>query len=144
MADFTSAEMLVFRREYVGDYANIATGELLSYYNVAWQKNWMSDAVINSIKARVERDYSAELASVLANYATADAAAQVLDVTMRLVRCEIRERQMTDSGFLKAVGESGLDVNLLFRAYTNQITSDRHFLRGRAGAPYSSVQLERG
>lgn len=145
MADFTAPQMLVFRREYILDLAITTPGseEYKSYYNLARKENWVSDATINSIKARVERDYADELESVTENYATADQAGQLLDATMRLIRCEIREMQMNDSGFMNTI-QDGTERGQLIKAWTNQIQSDRHFLRARASAPFSSVQLERG
>jgi len=145
MADFTSGQMLVFRREYVGDLAITTPGaeEYLSYFNLAKHANWRSDTVVNSIKARVERDYADELESLTSQYATADQSGQLLDATMRLIRAEFREMQMNDSGFLETIADATVRAQLI-KAWTNQIHSDRHFLRARAGAPFSSVQLERG
>jgi hypothetical protein len=145
MADFTSGQLLVFRREYAGDLAIETPGsqEYLSYFNLARHANWRSDAVINSLKARVERDYADELDSIESMYATADQAGQLLDATMRLVRAEYREMQINDSGFMETIADSAVRAQLI-KAWSVQIQSDRHFMRSRAGAPFSAVRLERG
>ena len=155
MADFSSAEMLVLRREYLRDLADSSAGTFLSYYNIARQANWMTDADLNSIKARVERDWDLELDQLLIaqktirlrasdTEAAADtyAAGQWLDAVMRLVRCEVREGQINDTGYLETLPDSTRQQQVL-DSYRNQVNGDRRWVRQRCGTPYQSIPLER-
>lgn len=156
MADFSNDEMLTFRRQYIRDFVSDATSEYLSYFNLSYKKVWITDADINALKTRVERDYHLELESVYdVHYdvrlddgdsptnAGISAAAQKLDATMRLIRAEVREAQINDSGYLATISDASVRAQLI-KSYQTQVSSDRHFMRARAGAPFSAVQVRRG
>ena len=62
---------------------------------------------------------------------------------MRLVRAEVREAQINDTGYLEAIGDAALRAATV-ESYRAQIASDRAHVRTRQDAPYSGIQIARG
>jgi len=158
MADFSAGEILTLRSVvWLGDYADTTgAGTYTSKFNLAYKRNWISDAQLNTLKARVERDYARELESLYDEHdatrqaegddaatAATSAAAQKLDAVMKLVMAEVREGQMNDSGWLSTIEDSTVRQQII-DGWSRQIIAARNFLRQRSGAPFSAVQLERG
>jgi hypothetical protein len=157
VANFTSGELLTLRREYLRDLAiTSGAGEFISYYNLAKKIPFVTDNDCNAIKARVERDYDLQLDSLYDTHvaerlaegdspatAATSAAAQLLDAVMRLVRAEVREMQITDSGYLDAITDGTVRAQIIAE-YKLQIQRDRNHVRARTSAPFSSVRLDRG
>lgn len=150
MADFTSDQLLTFRRRYLRDY--VAGAEKLSTYNKAYGAEWISDADIQAIKADVERDRAEELARVAeAKYnerisgfdSDADAVTAGNDerllATYRLVRAECRALMIADDALMRLYGDRARD---LAKLWTDQIRVDRTFEQVRQGS-LSGVRLVR-
>jgi hypothetical protein len=116
MADFTADQIAELRRRRIRDLVNTGTGEMLSHYNRAVQKQFVSDVDLNAEKANVERDWEGPLSIVYDQtrrdrlrfgdsdtQARAKAQALLDDTIVKLVAANILESMTGDSGFMAYV-----------------------------------------
>lgn len=157
-----AAELLVLRREYIRDLViaydegpPVVEAVNLSAYNAATGLQWISDATINSVLSRIERDWQRELGSVYDDHyhdrlsygdtdPTSDTSATSvqLDATMRILRSEIFRMMLNDAGFRGSILDERVRAEVI-EYMGDQIAEDFAFMRSRASAPYSGVSLVR-
>lgn len=156
MADFTAPEMLKFRREFIRDVADVTqTPQYLSHYNRAVSGVWADDDLINSLKARIERDLARELQSVYGEHyqirlseddTTTEAAiaaeAQKLDALMLQLRAAIFELMLVDAGYVGSIADAEARL-VIMNEMKDAIMAARNWLRARTGGQYSTVVLRR-
>lgn len=141
----TSDQIEDLRKNFLRDLADAPTTTYLSHYNKATHSNWISDADLAEIDTIVEDEYGEELDALERlkraerleyNDSSADAtahAARSREVALfRLIRAEVRTRQLADPIFLGYLPEA-LGVELV-RQWRSEIKSDRTFTSRRAGA----------
>lgn len=150
MADFTSDELIAFRRQWVRDL--VAGSEKLSDYNRANGAEYLSDEDIQAIKARVELDNASELAALHTDHeanrkalgdsdadATTSADTMRLQAVYRLCRAEVYEMMLVDPGYYSSLSEAK-DSAAFYANMRTTITRDRNFVRKRAGS-FASVDI---
>ena len=155
MADLTVSELDRFRREFIRDLAIANPAEYLSPFNLSRKREWVTDADIQAINTRIERDYSSELQAVYDKHyydrldagddtstAATSAAAQKLEARMRLIRAEVREGQLTDPGYRGSIADERVRLEIA-ETYAKQIHADRQFIRARSSGQFSALRLER-
>jgi hypothetical protein len=155
MVDFTAPQLDEFRTQYIRDKYTASPLVMLSHYNRAIKANFVDDASINAIKARLDVDFAEELQGVWevkyneriafgdsAAAATTSADNEKLQATYRLCRAEIREMMMEDPGFIGSISDEQQRA-AIFGTWRDGVQRDRQFVRIRTAAPFSSVPLER-
>jgi hypothetical protein len=157
MTDFTAPQILTLRRQYLRDLVdtNASPALYLSHYNRATKTQFISDADINAIKARVENDRAEELSALWTekhntrlwwkgdSEAAASAAADdlKLQATYRLVTAEVLELFRTDPGVTVNIPDEKQRTAFL-EGLNTQITAHRLWVMSRTG-PYASVPIVR-
>lgn len=150
MADFTTDEMVTFRRLWIRDYINGT--EKLSDYNRANNVQYHNDSDINKIKAHVELDYEEELGvlqrEAKANFirlgnseadSIAKAAQLRLDAVYSLCKAEVIKRQLIDPAYLMSLSEAR-ERQLIYEQMQNQMIALRNFVMKRAGH-FASIDI---